>query len=104
MTVMLDQLAGARAGYKGDTLLLAVFPRGDAAHDLLAEHLTAEAVAAHFRPLVTGPARRSLLPSIPAMVFVLPGVLGEGVTGGATLYGHGKTLSYHLLTLELPVG
>lgn len=84
--------------------MLAVLPRDETAHRLLAEHLTAEAVAEHFRPLATGPVRRSLLPSIPALVFVLPGVLGEGVTGGATLDGHGKTLSYHLLTLELPLG
>ena len=36
-----------------------------------------------------------------AMVFELPGVLGGGVTGSPALEGHGKTLGYHLLSLEI---
>jgi hypothetical protein len=36
-----------------------------------------------------------------AMVFELPGVLGGGVTGSPALDGHGKTLGYHLLNLEI---
>lgn len=102
-TVTIDQLADARAGDKGDTLLLAVLPRDDAAHRILVAQLTAEAVAAHFAPLVTGTVRRTVLPVLPALVFALPGVLGGGVTDGSTLDGHGKTLSYHLLTLRIDV-
>ncbi|WP_219418866.1 AtuA-related protein [Pseudonocardia nigra] len=101
--ITVDRLADARAGDKGDTLLLAVLPRDAAAHRTLVAHLTADAVAAHFAPLVTGPVRRTVLPGLPAIVFTLPGVLGGGVTDGATLDGHGKTLSYHLLSLALDV-
>jgi hypothetical protein len=79
-------------------------PGDDAAFRTLVAHLSADVVAAHFAPLVAGPVRRSVLPGLPAIVFVLPGVLGGGVTDGATLDGHGKTLSYHLLMLRLDLG
>lgn len=104
MTVRVDDLADVRAGDKGDTLMLAVFPRSDEEFGILRERLTAEAVGGHFAPLVTGPVHRHVVPGLPALVFRIPGVLGGGVTGSATLDGHGKTLSYHLLTLELPPG
>ena len=97
-----DDLADARAGDKGGTLILAVLPR-DARHwPHLREHLTAELVGRHFGPAVAGPVTRHEVTGLPALVFRLPGVLGGGVTGSTALDGHGKTLSYHLLTLELP--
>ncbi|MCP2179749.1 AtuA-related protein [Prauserella alba] len=96
-----DELADVRAGDKGDTLMLAVLPRDDAAFGVLDRRLTADVVAAHFAPLVTGDVGRRVVPGLPALVFRLPGVLGGGVTGSTVLDGHGKTLSYHLLTLEL---
>ncbi|PXY21172.1 AtuA-related protein [Prauserella muralis] len=99
----LDDLADVRAGDKGDTLMLAVFPRDDEAFALLTTHLTSAVVAAHFGPRATGEVRRHVLPGLPAFVFQVPGVLGGGVTGSALLDGHGKTLSYHLLTLVLDV-
>jgi hypothetical protein len=102
MTVLtLDDLADVRAGDKGDTLMLSVFPRSRAAFELLEAHLTAERVARHFGSKVSGEVVRTLLPQLPAMVFRVPGVLGGGVTGSTTLDGHGKTLSYHLLALTV---
>ena len=98
-----DDIADARAGDKGGTLILAVLPRGAAEWALLREHLTADLVRRHFGPAVSGPVTRSEVPGLPALVFRVPGVLGGGVTGSTALDGHGKTLSYHLLALELPV-
>ncbi len=98
-----DDIADARSGDKGGTLIIAVLPRGDMQWRLLREHLTPELVRRHFGPAVSGPVTRSEVPGLPAMVFRIPGVLGAGVTGSAALDGHGKTLSYHLLSLELPV-
>lgn len=98
----LDEIADARAGDKGGSLIIAVLPR-DAGHwPLLREHLTAELVRRHFGHGVSGPVTRHEVPGLPAMVFHVPGVLGGGVTGSIALDGHGKTLSYHLLSLELP--
>ncbi|WBB64077.1 GNAT family N-acetyltransferase [Streptomyces sp. WMMC500] len=99
---ILDDLADVRAGDKGDTLILAVFPRDADAFRLLADRLTAQAVRDHFQPLATGEVHRHLLPALPALTFRLTGVLAGGVTVATTLDGHGKTLGYYLLTLELP--
>ncbi|AII05806.1 AtuA-related protein [Rhodococcus opacus] len=97
----IDALADVRAGDKGDTLIVAVLARDDAAYRHLALRLTEDVVAAHYGALITGPARRTCQPNLMAMVFELPGVLGGGVTGSPALDGHGKTLSYHLLSLEI---
>ena len=99
----LDDIADVRAGDKGSTLILSVLPRDDGYWPLLQEQLTADRVRRHFGPAVDGPVTRHEVPGLPAMVFRIPGVLGGGVTGSTALDGHGKTLSYHLLSLELPV-
>jgi hypothetical protein len=99
--VRVDELADARTGDKGDTLILAVFPRTPRAWPLLRERLTADRVGRHYGLVATDRVRRSEVPGLAALVFRLPGVLGGGVTGAPTLNGHGKTLSYHLLTLEI---
>jgi len=98
---VLDDLADVRAGDKGDTLILAVIARNPAAYEQLTDRLTADAVAARYHPLITGPCRRTCQPNQLAMVFELPGVLGGGVTGSPVLDGHGKTLGYHLLGLQI---
>lgn len=95
------ELADVRTGDKGDTLILGVFSHDEEAHAYLIENLTADRVAVHYGELVTGTVRRSCLVNVSAMVFELPGVLGGGVTGSPSLDGHGKTLSYHLLSLRV---
>lgn len=97
-----DDLADVRTGDKGDLLVLSVFPRDAAAHELLRTHLTAAVVARHYCHPAAEQVRRTELPRIPALVFALPGLLEGGVTGSTHLDGHGKTLGYHLLTLSLP--
>jgi hypothetical protein len=96
-----DDIADVRSGDKGDTLILGVFPRGDT-WSTLREHLTAEAVAAHFQVDPAAGVLRTELPLLPGLVFRLPRVLGGGVTSGRHLDGHGKTLGYHLLGMQLP--
>jgi hypothetical protein len=98
-----DDLADARAGDKGGTLILAVLPRDPAHWPYLREHLTAERVREHFGPAVSGAVTRCEFPGLPGLVFRIPGVLQGGVTASTALDGHGKALSYHLLTMELPV-
>lgn len=100
--MIVDELADVRAGDKGSTLILAVLPRTDAGWHLLREQLTVQLVGQHFAIPSTVEILRTELPTMPALVFRLPGVLGGGVTNGTHLDGHGKTLSYHLLSLELP--
>lgn len=98
-----DEYADVRTGDKGDTLILAVLARDEQAYELLAGTLTADAVAAHYALDLTGTVSRTTLPGLRALVFTLPGALGGGVTGSPVLDGHGKTLSYHLLSLLINV-
>lgn len=97
--LLVDDLADVRAGDKGATLILAVFPRNQEAFEFLRTRLTSEAVARHYRcPDVVV---RTEIAHLPALTFKLPGVLGGGVTNPAAHDGHGKTLGYHLLGLSL---
>jgi len=97
----IDDLADVRVGDKGDTLIVAVLARDRAGYDYLTVHLSAVRLSSHFGGLVSGTARRSLQPNQLGMVFVLPGVLGAGVTGSPLLDSHGKTLGYHVLELVI---
>ncbi|WP_440101649.1 AtuA-related protein [Glutamicibacter mishrai] len=97
-----DELADVRTGDKADTLILSVFPRTASDYEFLRQHLTESKVADHFGSASHQAVTRVLMPELPGIVFQLPGVLGGGVTGSPTLDGHGKTLSYHLLSLKLP--
>lgn len=95
-----DDLATVRTGDKGDTLILGVVAREGAQFSELSRAVTEEAVANHFG-LPVSRVCRCLLPRLNAMSFELKGMLGRGVTGVGHLDGHGKTLSYHLLTMQL---
>lgn len=97
----LDDLADVRAGDKGDTLMIAVFPRDAEAFTVLARELTAQRVADHFAMAPATSVTRTVQDQLPALVFTLHGLLGGGVTGSTTLDGHGKTLGYHLLGLRV---
>lgn len=96
-----DDLATVRAGDKGDSLIVSVIARDMDAYRCLESLLTAERVAQHYAPLVTGIVVRRATPVLSAFVFMLPGLLGGGVTASPALDGHGKTLGYHLLSLQL---
>ena len=99
--IFLDDIADTRTGDKGDTLILAVLPHNAEAFHHLLRHLDCTTVASHFRvhpDVVT----REVVESVESMVFKIRGVLGGGVTGSPVLDGHGKTLSYHALTIPLP--
>jgi len=97
----LAEIAHCRAGDKGDTLTLSLFPLADENYPLLAERVTAEAVKEHLAHLVRGDVRRYELPNLSALQFVCEGALDTGVTTSLALDAHGKTLSYALLAMEI---
>lgn len=96
----LDDVAHVRTGDKGDDLTVAVLARDAGAFTLVAEYVTAERVANHYG-LSDESVHRTVLPQIHAALFHLRGILQGGVTGSTYLDGHGKTMGYHLLTLNL---
>lgn len=101
ITVALHRVAHARAGDKGNRLNIALFPYRSECYPLLVAQVTEDAVARRFAHRRPSAVTRYLLPRLPALNFVIDGVLEGGVNSSLCLDRHGKTLSY--LLLELPV-
>lgn len=97
----LRQLAHSRAGDKGDTSNISVIAYDPTHYELLREHVTADAVKAHFGEIVCGEVKRYELPELGALNFVLSKSLGGGVTRSLALDAHGKSLSSAMLDIEM---
>lgn len=102
-TIPLYALAHSRSGDKGNRSNLSVIALRPEYYDLLARLLTPERVAAHFAHRHPSAVVRYDLPRLGAFNFVLDDLLEGGVNGSLGLDGHGKTLSFHLLGLSLPL-
>jgi hypothetical protein len=102
-TVPLYQLAHARTGDKGNRSNISVIAYKAEDFELLKAQVTEERVAAHFAYRKPTHVARYLLPKLGAMNFVLDGVLDGGVNDALNLDMHGKTLSFHLLALPIPI-
>ena len=80
--VPLGVLAGARSGDKGGSCTLGVYTRTSQAFDWLAAYLTADRLA-ELLPEAHGlDIRRQTLPKVNAVIFQIPGLLGQGVAAG----------------------
>jgi hypothetical protein len=101
--VPLYELAHARTGDKGSRANISLIAYRPQDYDLLVEQVTEERVAAHFAHRQPTRVQRYLLPRLGAMNFVLDEVLDGGVNDSLNLDMHGKTLSFHLLAMEVRV-
>jgi hypothetical protein len=99
--VELHELAHARTGDKGDRANISLIPYDRAAWPFLAETVTAARVKAWFAHRNVGKVVRYDLPKLQAFNFVLDDVLQGGVNGSLNLDGHGKGLSFHLLSMTV---
>ena len=97
------ELASVRCGDKGNTLNAAVVAYDGDGYDLLAERLTADRLRRELDPLVEGPVTRYELPHLRALNFVVEDALAGGVTKSLRLDGHGKSLSFAVLGIELDI-
>ena len=101
--VQLHALAHARTGDKGNRLNISLIAYDPAVYPLLLEHVTEAAVAARFAYRKPSAVKRYELPNMYALNFVLDDVLDGGVTQALNLDSHGKTLSFHLLGMRIPL-
>jgi len=99
-TIPLASLAHARAGDKGDTSIIMIAPYQAEDFTQLREVLSPEALAVHFGTDVST-VSVNWAPNLIAGSIVLRGVLTGGVTRSHTVDPHGKTLSAHLLAMQL---
>ncbi len=101
-TVSLREIAHARAGDKGDTSILSLFPLDDDDYGWIVTHVAAERVKDHLAAYISGAVVRYEVPGISGLQFVCSHALQGGVTTSLALDSHGKTLSSRLLGLRIP--
>ncbi len=101
--VKLYEIAHSRAGDKGETTNISLFPYADDHYDLLCRQVTARAVKSHFGELVRGEVVRYEVPSLRGLNFVLCGTRIGGVSSALELDPHGKALSFGLLEMEVEI-
>lgn len=103
ITVPLHAIAHARTGDKGNRLNVAVIAHHPAVWPVLAGQVSEARIAALFAHRRPTAVRRYLLPNLHALNLVLDDVLEGGVNAALNLDGHGKTLSFLVLTLPVAV-
>jgi hypothetical protein len=103
VTVPLHELAHGRAGDKGNRANISVIAFVPEAFPMLMAEVTADRVRDFFAYRGTRHVARYELPRLCALNFVIDDVLEGGVNGALNLDGHGKTLSFHLLSMTIEV-
>ena len=93
----------ARAGDKGNRVNISLFPYDPRHYQALADQVTAPRVLALFQHRGATNAVRYDLPNLCGFNFVVDNALEGGVNGALNHDGHGKTLSFRLLELEVEV-
>ena len=101
--VPLYEIAHGRTGDKGNRLNVSIIPFDDSGYDAIAEQATEARMLEMFRHRGATEARRYDLPKLKAFNFVIENVLQGGVNNSLNLDGHGKTLSFHALTMTVRV-
>ena len=102
-TVMLREIAHARAGDKGNRSNVAVYAYEPRHYRAIEAQLTPERLKAEFPDLLRGPIRRFALDHLGALNFVMDQALEGGVNESLNLDSHGKSWSFLLLGLELEI-
>lgn len=100
--IALYDIAHARTGDKGNRANIAVIAYRAEDYPWLVEQLSCERVAQHFAARCPTRVERYLLPRLGAINFVLDNVLDGGVNDSLNLDAHGKSLSFHLLDMQIP--
>ncbi|QHE85501.1 AtuA-related protein [Hydrogenophaga sp. BPS33] len=103
MKVLLQHVAHARSGDKGNTSNISVFAYESAFYPLLKTQLTAQRFKAFYRGAIQGDVTRYEAENIDALNFVCEGALGGGVSRSLCLDNYGKALSAAILGFEIEV-
>ena len=99
--ILLNDIAHARSGDKGDNVNVGIIARRPEYYDFMREYVTAERVKSHFGEMVKGTVDRYELPNLGALNFLLHGALGGGGTVSLMTDAQGKTFSTALLRMEV---
>ncbi len=103
VNVALHHIAHARAGDKGERLSICLFAYNPDLYPFILNQIDENKVWEHFAHRGVFEVRRFLLPKLCGMNFVIDGALEGGVNGSLNLDGHGKSLSFRLLEVEVKI-
>jgi hypothetical protein len=101
--VLLERVAHARSGDKGDASNVGLIADSAELYRVLAGQVTPERVKAHFGDLCRGPVERFEVPNLNAFNFILHDSLGGGGTESLKTDAQGKTHAQGLLVMEVEV-
>src|SRR5580704_7739441 len=99
----LHEVAHGRTGDKGNRANASVIAYVPEVYSLLLEQVTVARVRELLGHRGAGTIVRYELPKLWALNFVIDDVLEGGVNGSLNLDGHGKTLSFHILSMPVSV-
>ncbi len=97
----LRDIAHSRTGDKGNISNISLIAYKEKDYELIREKITEQVVKEWFGEMFHGEIIRYELPQLYAFNFVIYGALGGGVTRSLSLDAHGKSLSSHLLDIEI---
>ena len=103
MKVLLQHVAHARSGDKGDISNIAVFAYAPEFYPLLKAQLTAKRFKDFYAGAIKGEVLRYEVDNLEAMNFVCHSALGGGVSRSLCLDNYGKALSAAILGFEIDV-
>lgn len=103
MKVLLERVAHARSGDKGDASNVGLIANSAELYRVLAEQVTPERVKRHFGGLCRGPVERFEVPNLNAFNFILHDSLGGGGTESLKTDAQGKSHAQGLLVMEVEV-
>jgi hypothetical protein len=99
--VKLHEVASARAGDKGNTSNISVWPYDPAHYPAIKAQLTPERLKAAYPELFRGRIIRYCLDALYGLNFVIEEGLEGGVNASLNLDAHGKSFSFLVLALEI---
>jgi hypothetical protein len=97
----LYDIAHAHSGDKGNRNNISLIPYNPDAYEFLLDEITESRVAQHFQHRKPAAVTRFQLDNLPALNFVLDQVLEGGVNQSLGLDGHGQSLSFHFLSMDI---
>src|SRR3954466_9273622 len=103
MKILLQHVAHARSGDKGDTSNVCVIAYAPELYASLKEQLTAERFKLHYAEVVKGKVERYAVDGLQVLNFVAHEALGGGVSRSLCLDNYGKALAARVLSFELDV-
>ena len=103
MRVLLQHVAHARSGDKGNTSNISVIAYAAQLYPYLKDQLTAERFKSHYAGVVKGSVERYAIDGLHALNFVAQDALGGGVSRSLCLDNYGKSLASRVLSFELEI-